>query len=98
MEVKRQEVIAHIEQMMTGHVSHEDVGWWAYDLLMEKDLNFEPGYEKILEDVLWALHYFHDPEPLMRQFYPQTEEILYFLRCLKGEEIYQRSRVVHWRV
>lgn len=98
MELSRKLVIEILENMLTGIISQEDVGWWAYDFLMEVDLDFEPGFEKLLRDILKSLHYFHDTEPMVRQFYPDTEEILYYLRCLKGEEMYQRSRVVHWRV
>lgn len=98
MEINRQMVIEQIEKMLAGTVSREDTGWWAFDLLMADNLLFEPGYQKLLEDVIKALYHFHDIEPLMCRFYPETEEILYFLRCLKGEEVYHRSRVVHWRV
>ncbi len=98
MKVNREAVIEQIEKMLTGRISNEDIGWWAYDLLMEEHLEYEPGYGKLLEDVLQSFYYFHDPEPIMRQFYPQNEEILYYLKCLKGEEVYQRTKVVHWQV
>lgn len=98
MEINRQDVIDQIEKMLSGAVSREETGWWAYDLLMEEKLQWEKGYEKLLEDVLKSLYYFHDTEPMMQQFYPETDEIVYYLQCLKGEEIYNRSRVIHWRV
>lgn len=98
MELSRKLVIEIIEKMLTGILSQEDVGWWAYDLMMDEELNFELGYEKLLGDVIKSLHYFHDTEPLVRQFYPETDEIMYYLVCLKGEEMYQRFRVIHWRV
>ncbi|PKM81066.1 MAG: hypothetical protein CVU89_11020 [Firmicutes bacterium HGW-Firmicutes-14] len=98
MKVDRQTVIEQVEKMLAGDIPREDVGWWAYDFLLEKEAEYEPGYEKLLQDVLQSLHYFHDTEPLMRQFYPDPEEILYYLRCLKGEELYRRNRVIHWRV
>ncbi len=98
MKVSRQAVIEQLENMLLGRTSREDTGWWAYDLLLEKDLEYEPGYGKLLADALKSLSYFHDPEPIMHQFYPQTEEILYYLKCLKGDEIYDSSRVIHWRV
>jgi hypothetical protein len=98
LEVCRQMIIEQIEKMLSGQVSREETGWWAYDIIIEGNLSYEPGHQKILEDVLKSLHYFHDTEPLMQAFYPETEEILYYLVCLKGEEMYQRSRVVHWKV
>lgn len=98
MEINRQVVREQIEKMLAGCVSKEDIGWWAYEFLMEEKLQYEPGHEKLLEDVLRSLHYFHDIEPVMQQFYPATEEILYYLECLQGEVPYERSRVVHWRV
>lgn len=98
MKVDRQAVAEQIEKMLAGEISREDVGWWAFDILVEDNLEFEPGWETLLEDVIRALHYFHDTEPLMQQFCPDHEEILYFLDCLRGKEVYRRSRVVHWRV
>ncbi len=97
MEVSRQDVIDRMEKMLAGRTTREDTGWWALDLLLE-ELEYEPGYKTLLEDVLRSLQYFHDTEPLMQRFYPDTEEMLYFLKCLKGEEAYHRSRVIHWRV
>ncbi len=98
IKITRKTVIQQIEKMLTGQLSKEEIGWWAYDLLMEEGLEYEPGFEKLLDDVLRSLHYFQDTDPIMQQFYPETEEILYYLKCLKGEEIYQRSKVIHWRV
>ncbi len=98
MKVTRESVAEQLEKLFAGEVSREDTGWWAYDLLMEEGLEYEPGYERLLEDVLRSLHYFHDTEPLMAQFYPETDELLYYLKCLRGEQFYQRNRVVHWRV
>lgn len=97
VEVNRGMLIDQIEKMLSGQVSREDVGWWAYDLLLEKPV-YERGFEKLLEDVVWALHYFHDTEPMMQQFYPEIEDITYFLKCLKSEELYNRSKVLNWRV
>lgn len=90
-------LIEQIEKMLSGQATREDTGWWAYDLLLEKPV-YEPGFEKLLEDVLWALHYFHDTEPMAQQFYPEVEGIIYFLKCLKAEDSYQRSKVLNWRV
>ncbi len=98
MKITRQVLIRQIEKMLTGRLSQEDIGWWAYDILTAEGLEYEPGFHRLLEDALYSLQYFHDTDPLMKQFYPETEEILYYLKCLKGEEVYQRSRVVHWRV
>jgi len=96
--VTRKLVIEQLEKVLAGKASREDTGWWAYDLMLEEGLEYEPGFGRLLEDVLRSLHYFHDTEPFMVQFYPETEELLYYLKCLRGEEFYQRSRVVHWRV
>lgn len=90
-------LIEQIEKMLSGQTSREDTGWWAYDVLLEKPA-YERGFEKLLEDIVWALHYLHDPEPMMQQFYPDAGEVMYYLKCLKSEEVYQRSKVVHWRV
>lgn len=98
MEINRAKLIECIEKIINGEMSSEEVGWWAYDMLLEEGLKYEPGFEQLLGDVLRSLHYFHDVEPLMRQFYPDNIEILYYLSCLKGEQMYQRSRVVHWKV
>lgn len=97
MEVNRGMLIDQIEKMLSGQIFREDTGWWAFDLLLEKPA-YEKGFEKLLEDVLWALHYFHDTEPMMQRFYPDSEEIIYFLRCLRMEAPYQRNEVSHWRV
>ncbi len=98
MEIDRSLLLEQIKKLVSGEVSSEDVGWWAYDLLLEKELKYEPCYEQLLGDVLRSLHYFHDTEPLMQQFYPDKTEIDYYISCLKGEQIYQRSRVIHWKV
>lgn len=98
MEVNRQLLITQMEKYVSGQISREDIGWWAFELLLEEKLNYEPGFERILEDALKSLHYFHDDEPMMQQFYPDISEIVYYLNCLKGREFYQRSRVVHWKV
>lgn len=98
MEINRLLLIGQIQKMVDGEISREEIGWWAYDLMLEEELNYEPGYEKLLGDVLRSLHYFYDDEPLMQQFHPDSTEILYYLSCLKGEQIYQRSRVIHWKV
>lgn len=99
MKVNRPEVIAQIEKMMTGGISREDLGWWAFDCLMEGTPEYEPGYEILLQDTLQSLQYFHDSaDPLMRQFCPTSEEIQYYLKCLQGEEPYRRNMVLHWRV
>lgn len=98
MNINRQMLIEQIEKYISGQISREDVGWWAYDLLLEEKLNYEPGFERLLEDTVRSLHYFHDDEPIIQQFHPDTSEILYYLDCLRGREFYQRSRVVHWKV
>lgn len=98
MVVARQVIIEQIESMLAGLISREDLGWWAYDLLLEDSLVYEPLYEKLSQDVLRSIYYFHDTETFMQQFYPDLDEIVYYLKCLKGEEYYQRFRVVHWRV
>ncbi|WP_418790306.1 hypothetical protein [Phosphitispora sp. TUW77] len=98
MKVTRELVIIQLEKMFAGEISREDTGWWAYDLILEENLEYEPGYERLLADVLRSLHYFHDIEQYMAQFYPETEELHYYLKCLRGEEFYQRSRVIHWHV
>lgn len=97
MNVNREMLIDQIEKMLAGQVSREDTGWWAFDLLLEKPA-YEAGFEKLLDDVLWALHYFHDTGPMMQQFYPDPEDIIYFLKCLKLEVPYRRNEVLHWRV
>lgn len=98
MDVNRRMLIEQIEKLIAGQISREDIGWWAYDLLLGEKLNYEPGFERLLEDTLRSLHYFHEDEPMMQQFYPDTSEILYYLECLKGREFYLRSKVVHWKV
>lgn len=98
MEVNRQLIIEQLEKLLAGQLSREDVGWWAYDLLLEGEVIFEPGFARLLEDVLRSLHYFHDDEPMMQQFYPDVADLMYYLKCLKGEEPYQRSRIIHWKV
>lgn len=98
MDINRRMVIDQIEKLISGQIAREDIGWWAYDLLLEQKLNYEPGFERLLEDTIRSLHYFHDNEPMMQQFYPDTSEILYYVACLKGQEFYQRSKVVHWKV
>jgi len=49
-------LIEQIEKMLSGQTSREDTGWWAYDILLEKPA-YERGFEKLLEDIVWALHY-----------------------------------------
>ena len=98
MKVTREMVGEQIEKMFSGTISREDIGWWAYDLILAEEIEYEPGYQRLLEDVIKSLHYFYDTEPYMKQFYPDIEEIIYYLKCLRGEEFYQRSRVIHWRV
>lgn len=98
MNVNRQMVAMKIEKLLAHQISREEVGWWAYDIIMEQNINYEAGYETLLEDILWSLHYFHDNEVFMKQFYADIEDLVYYLKCLNGEEVYQRSKVVHWRI
>lgn len=98
MFLTRKAVAAKIESFLKGSISQEDIGWWAFDRLVEADRFPEPGYETLLTDVLEALQLFHDTEPAMKQFYLEQDDLLYYLRCLNGEELYQRKRVPHWKV
>lgn len=96
--IKRLEVVEKIQSFFAGRLSSEELGWWAFDLLIISDLEFEPGYERLIKDVLHALQYFHDTEPLMQQFYPDKEDLIYYLKCLQGEELYNPKRVIRWKV
>lgn len=98
MFLTRKKVATKINSFLNGDISREDIGWWALDRLVEANQFLEPGYETLLTDVLEALQLFHDSEPIMEQFYPEPEVLLYYLGCLKGEEMYQRKRVPHWKV
>lgn len=94
----RQKAAEQIEKLLAQQITYQEIGWWAYDYLIDGPLMMEPGFEKLLEDFLWSFYYFHDEEPYMKQFCPDMDEILYYLKCLKGEEIYQRIKYIHWRV
>lgn len=98
MFLTRKKVAGKINSFLKGDIIQEDIGWWAFDQLVEANQFLEPGYQTLLTDVLEALQLFHDTEPIMEHFYPQQDELLYYLGCLKGEEMYQRKRVPHWKV
>ncbi|ADG81916.1 hypothetical protein [Thermincola potens] len=94
----RTEVIDRIEKYLARKISAADIGWWAFDIFVEANIEYEPGHERILKDVIQALQHFHDDDPLMRQFYPEEEDLIYYLRCLKGEEMYNPQKIPHWNV
>ncbi len=98
MLLNRETVIAKINEFLTGKIDREEIGWWAFDLLVEAGLEFEPGSETLLRDVLEALQLFHDDDPMMMQFYPERDDLIYYLRCLRREEMYRRKLVPHWKV
>ncbi len=98
MLLMRELVVEKINDFLAGRLEQEEIGWWAFDLMVESSLEFEPGYHTLLSDVLEALRLFHDTEPIMQQFYLEGDELLYYLRCLKGEELYRRNMVPHWKV
>lgn len=98
MLLTREMVAAKINDLLAGKTDREDIGWWAFDLLVEPGLELEIGYQNLLQDVLEALQLFHDTEPVMSRFYPEPDDLLYYLRCLRGEEMYRRKRVPHWKV
>ena len=40
MEVNRQTVLEGLLKLVSGQASKEDTGWWAYDILLEKNSLF----------------------------------------------------------
>lgn len=98
MLLTRETAAAKIEDFLAGKTDREEFGWWAFDLLVDSGLEPEPGYATLLMDALEAIQLFHDADPLMNQFYPEREELLYYLRCLRGEELYRRNLAPHWKV
>ncbi len=93
----RNDLIEKIEAFLARTISSEELGWWAFDLLVDAT-DFEPGYDRLIRDALQALQYFHDDEPMMQSFYPETGDLIYYIKCLKGEELYNPKRVPHWKV